>query len=741
MISIRPAARALACVVTLMLWAGPVLAQVTGTVRVSVRDEQNLAVANAEVTLKSATSAWTQTEKADARGEALFAAVPVGQYAVSAAFEGFSPAARQIAVASNVVNPVSLQLSVAGLSQDVQVAGTVQTINPESSRTETLVQRRDILREAGVDQTGSLAMITNNAPGAYMLHDHLHSRGGHGVSWEIDGVPVPSSAMAATGSQFDPKDVDALEINRGGLSTSVGDRPYGVFNVVPRSGFEDSRFGDVTATYGSYQMANVHVALGDHSASERWAYFASGSANRTDFGLERVDIPVRHDGETGFSGFTSILYNRSTHDQFRFVSSSRTDRYQVPNVAEQQLLGIDDREVGTDSFTTLTWLHSTDAGTVLTVAPYFHFNRQQYLGGPADPLVTTDHKDANYVGGYVSWARPVGKHTLRIGTDSFTEHDAGLFSLRETTAPSRFAQETQVIWSSVAALFAEDSYHASSWLTVNGGLRFERFHGEISEHDTSPRAGVAVNIPGLGVLRGSYSRYYEHPPTSTIAGPVLDFALSQGFGFLPVRGEHDEVWEIGLGIPVHGWTFDVDAYRNIVANLQDHDVLGNSNLLLPLTIANGRVRAFESTVRSPRLFNRADVRSAFAYQLAQGRGVVTGGMTDFEPPGAGYFDLDHDQRVTFNTSATVDLPRGFWVSGTVLVGSGFLLGDGPDHLAAHTTADLAAGVTIHTRLGLRLSATNIANSDYFTGLNNAFAGTHYGAPRQVSAQLTYKFHY
>jgi len=317
---ISPIARSLVCAVLLMLADGPAWAQVSGTVRVSVRDEQNLAVASAEVTLKSATSAWTQTQRADAQGDTVFAAVPVGQYAVTAAFEGFSPSSRQIVVASNVVNPVPLQLAVAGLSQEVQVPGTVQTINPESSRTETLVQRRDILREAGVDQTGSMAMITNNAPGAYMLHDHLHSRGGHGVSWEIDGVPVPSSAMAATGAQFDPKDVDALEINRGGLSTSVGDRPYGVFNVVPRSGFEDKRFGDITATYGSYHMANVHIALGDHNSSERWAYFASGSANRTDFGLERVDIPVRHDDEKSFSGFTSILFNRSTHDQFRFVS-------------------------------------------------------------------------------------------------------------------------------------------------------------------------------------------------------------------------------------------------------------------------------------------------------------------------------------------------------------------------------------------------------------------------------------
>jgi outer membrane receptor protein involved in Fe transport len=188
------------------------------------------------------------------------------------------------------------------------------------------------------------------------------------------------------------------------------------------------------------------------------------------------------------------------------------------------------------------------------------------------------------------------------------------------------------LWSSVAALFAEDSYRATAWLTVNAGVRFQHFKGSISEHATTPRIGVAANLPGIGVLRGSYSRYYEHPPTSTISGPVLDFALTQGFGFLPVRGEHDEVWEVGLGIPIRGWTIDVDAYRNDVENRQDHDVLENSNLLLPLTIAKGRVRAFESTLRSPKLFKRLELRYAFAYQRAQGRGAITGGMTDFEPP-------------------------------------------------------------------------------------------------------------
>jgi len=243
-----------------LLTAHTVLAQVSGTVRILATDQQHLPLPTAEVTIKAAASAWLQTALANLEGEAVFPTVPVGQYVVTVTFESFSPAERQIVVASNTVTPVTVQLQIAGLAETVEVAAVIQRINPESSRTETVVGRNDIIRDPGADQNGSLAMITNNAPGAYMLHDHLHSRGGHGVSWEIDGVPVPSSAMAVVGSQFDPKDVESLEINRGGLSTNLGDRPYGVFNVVPRSGFEASRFGDVTATYGSHQLGSIHAS-------------------------------------------------------------------------------------------------------------------------------------------------------------------------------------------------------------------------------------------------------------------------------------------------------------------------------------------------------------------------------------------------------------------------------------------------------------------------------------------------
>src|SRR5436853_3970382 len=106
------------------------------------------------------------------------------------------------------------------------------------------------LREDRQNESPGRGGVRRRAVWELVMHDHLHSRGGHGVTWQIDGVPVPNSNLATVGSQFDPKDVDYLETKRGGLGANYGDRSYGVFNVVPRSGFEGQKFGEFLATYG-----------------------------------------------------------------------------------------------------------------------------------------------------------------------------------------------------------------------------------------------------------------------------------------------------------------------------------------------------------------------------------------------------------------------------------------------------------------------------------------------------------
>jgi hypothetical protein len=82
-----------------------------------------------------------------------------------------------------------------------------------------------------------------------VTHDMLHMRGGHQVEWLIDGVPIPNTNIANNlGPQIDPKDIDYLEVQRGSYDADYGDRTYGIFNVVPRTGFERDRECDLVIT-------------------------------------------------------------------------------------------------------------------------------------------------------------------------------------------------------------------------------------------------------------------------------------------------------------------------------------------------------------------------------------------------------------------------------------------------------------------------------------------------------------
>src|ERR1051325_462348 len=97
-----------------------------------------------------------------------------------------------------------------------------------------------------------------------------------------------------------------------------GDRTYGVFNVIPRSGFERNREIEVLATYGNFDQTDSQVSIGDHT--ERFAYYASVSANRSDTGLMPPEPNALHDDNNGVSGFTSLIFNATPDDQLRLAA-------------------------------------------------------------------------------------------------------------------------------------------------------------------------------------------------------------------------------------------------------------------------------------------------------------------------------------------------------------------------------------------------------------------------------------
>jgi len=706
-------------------------AQSLGTVRGIVHDPQHRPLQNATVTLGS------KTVRSDSNGEFTITDLPEGQAVLRVSGEGFAALEQQVNVVSDKTPVLHLQLELAGVKASVEVSGALSKLNTQSSTVRTGVTPQEIAETPGADQTNSLAMITDFTPGAYMVHDMLHMRGGHQVNWFLDGIPIVNTSIAANVAPLvNPKNVAELDVERGGFSGEYGDRTYGLFNVVTPSGFERNNEAELIASGGSFWSTDDQFNIGSHT--QRFAYFASVDANRSQLGLSTPVSQVIHDQESGVGGFLSLMYNATPKDQLRWIASLREDHYQIPNVQDQQDLGLRDLDLERDYLAGFHWMHTFSEGVLFTVSSYYHFNSAHYIGGPQDtPFILDDNNRSHYFG-----ARPVlqvqkGKHNARIGLDVWAQHDNSFFGLVGSPDGGSLQQQA-AHWANSTALFLEDQYRATSWLTLDLGLRLTHYGGLVNENAADPRLGGSIRIPRLNwVLHGYYAYYYQPPPLDSLSGPLLQFALAQGYGFIPLAGERDIQHDIGLAIPLGGWSVELDNFHTSGRNFLDHDVIGNSGIFIPLTDLGAIISGTEVTVRSPRLFHVAQLRLAYSNQIAQGIAPVTGGLLEFI--GTGNFLLDHDQRNTATAVLSLTLPKRMWMTPAYQFGSGFMNGNGPSHLPPHSTFDLSIGKRFGENLTISASAVNIGNSRYLLDTSNTFGGTHYVNPREIYGEVRYRF--
>lgn len=457
-------------------------------------------------------------------------------------------------------------------------------------------------------------------------------------------------------------------------------------------------------------------------------------------GLGTPVAQVIHDQTSGEGGLVSLIYNATPKDQLRWLASLRGNHYQIPNDSDQQAAGIRDLDLEQDYLAGFHWTHTFSDGVLFTLSPYYHFNSAHFLGGPQDtPFILDDNGRSNYLGARSTLQVQKKRHNARVGVEIWGQHDNTFFGLTANPGGG-VLQQTEANWANSDAVFLEDQYKATNWLTLDLGLRLTHYSGLVSENAVDPRLGGTIRIPRLNwFLHGYYAYYYQPPPLDSLAGPSLQFAEAQGFGFIPLPGERDIQHDIGLTIPVRGWSLDVDHFHTSARNFLDHDVIGNSGVFVPLTDLGAIISGNEVTVRSPRLFNTAQLRIAYSNQIAQGIGPITGGLLEFAP--TGNFLLDHDQRNTVATVLSLSLPGNFWANPAYQFGSGFLNGDGPAHLPPHSTFDLSVGKRFGERWSIAANAVNIGNARYLLDTSNTFGGTHYVNPREIYGELRYRFHF
>ena len=352
-------------------------------------------------------------------GEFDFTSLPIGSYTVTVTAEDFEPMQQEVIVKSDTSPVLHCELNVAGIKQSVAILENPVEATTQSVTPTTMVDREDIRETPGADRSNGMEMITDYVPAAYVTHDMLHMRGGHQVEFLIDGVPIPNTNIASNlGPQIDPKDIDELEVFRGSYDADYGDRTYGIFNIVPRTGFERNNECELVLSFGNFYQTNDQISCGGHT--DRFAYYLSANGNRSNYGLQTPIAQVFHDADNGYGGFGSFIFNPNPRNQFRLVTSLRQDYYQIPidpdpNSSGNQILassgnspsyGLRDGEREPDGYVVFSWVRTFNRNLVLTVSPFYHYNGADYHGGPNDyPVISTVTQTANYGGGQVGIER------------------------------------------------------------------------------------------------------------------------------------------------------------------------------------------------------------------------------------------------------------------------------------------------------------------------------------------------
>jgi len=763
-------------VLPLLLSASFAWASIFGTVQGVVHDPQHRPIAGAQVELHAANSNLVLHAISGQDGAFSIPSVALGDYRIVVTKDGFAVQQQTITLASDTSPVLHFELQIGAVQQTVSVEALPPTANVNSATTTTLIDREDIANTPGADRTNSMAMITDFVPGAYMTHDMLHMRGGHQLNWQIDGVEIPNTNIASNlAAQIDPKDIDYIEVQRGSYTADVGDRTYGVFNVVPRSGFERSREAELVINAGNFLQTNDQLNFGDHT--EKFAYYASVNGNRSDYGLAPPIGQVIHDADNGYGGFVSLIYNRTPSDQLRLLSLAREDFFQIPYDPNQNDFenlqydssGLRDVQHEADIAEAFSYLHTFNASTVGQVSPFYHHNKVDYNSSPNDlPVATTYDRASNYGGAQMSVNTVVARNSLQAGLYSFGQHDNELFGAIFNDDSANNFSNRDAASGGIVEEYVSDNYKATSWLTIIAGLREAQFRGSFAENETDPRVGLAVRVPKLNwVFRGFYGRFYQPPPLLTVscgttsagssATPncsVQEYAQGTGTSFAPLHGERDEEHQFGVQIPFRGWLLDVDTMKNRVNNFLDHSNIGESSIYLPITVDGALIRAWELTLRSPRLWKLGQAHVAYSNQIAEQRGAITGGLICYpaDSPSCAvsnaYVPLDHDQRNTLNVGFDAKLPWRAYASTNVYYGSGFVNGV-PDpttpypnaYLPQHTTFDLAIGKTFSEKLSASVTATNAANRRVLLDNSLTFGGFHYNDPREIFGEVRYRFRY
>jgi outer membrane receptor protein involved in Fe transport len=778
--------------------------QNTGAIHGVVTDPTGAVIASAAIVVQMDGTAIVRNSATDEQGRYQIVGLPFGRFSMRVTAAGFHPAdsAGELSSSNSFLHDVRLEVERIADSTTV-VQHLLIEADVSSSRHNFSALSISELPKLAPNRGMSSTLKT--LPGVVEEENgRLHIRGSEvQPQYVLDGVPIADNLSGIFGTELDTEDMQVVEVFTGNIPAQFGGNTSAVVNVSTKSGLDTPWHGRVRLSAGSFKTRSGETQFSGRVG--RLGIFGSADTTHTrrfldppeaaddDEGVQKDEDEAEersiHNGGGIVRLFTRFDWRRSDRDVFRLSLSTSGANLQVPNSAESQASGQDQRQELRDDFQSLAWNHTFDPKTVLDIA----LSRRSSLSHLLDPLKTgfpfyaAQNRRQRTEGIHGNLSRAWTRANLLVGGEIYRHpiHEEFRAALADIEDPddmnepiARYTVAAPFVFDEKktgtrSAIFAQSRLHLSRRLSADVGLRFDRYRIVAHKNGVTPRVGIAYYLSRTNtVLRAAYNRLFHTPPLENLLLSSMPTAgvLSRGADpmttriVLPERQNH---YEFGFQQQL-GQHLRVDAVRYIknIRNFSDEEQLLTSGIIFPVSIAKADIRGTELRL------DLLDLRGVKAYaSYANARANITTPITGglflndeedgeeavFAIPGVN-LPADQDERNEIHFGTTYLHKSGTWVGLSGRFDSGL-----PTHfdvseyatfdptiraqldpirqrIKPRTILNIAGGIKLFrdspNPLSLQLSVNNLFDRFYLYNFRSAFSGTHLGRPREVTLGVT-----
>ncbi len=713
--------------------------------------------------------------------------IAAGTYAISVHYIGYRSVSQPLVIGATATATQQLKFALAPVGLNLEAVQVVApaTVTVDTRSGDQVFKQNDF--HGAPTMTTSQIIQESLAGAARAPTGEVHIRGQHAeYTYYVDGVPVPPGISGSLNELFDPQVVNQINFQTGGWDAEYGGRNAAIVNIatkIPSGGFH----GSFSGYGGGYSASTVSGQTGSNgeagtisSNSGPWGFFLSGARQFSDMRIEPVELDSAtnhisnfHNDGTDYYGFGKLQYSPSTHDIFTLEGNMSTTTFAIPYDSTGGTFQ-NDHQNDANSFVNLGWHHlvgdpdadGKTAGDFFGGLFYRHASLRYDPDAHDDPSFqffpdTTlyniaENRSANIYGLKADYAfRPGHETEFKFGTLSSITTGHEDFS---TFNPTSTGPQSDVDLSGHdIGVYGQVSYAPVEWVEFRTGVRYDSHAAPNTpvQSQVSPRFRINFFPSPTTTAYLYYGRLFM--PTNIEDLRTITSISQGGEAAQPTLPERDNFFEAGLvqRFPEAGIVTKLSAYHKESSPGIDDNTIPGSAIVTDVNIEHVHITGIEGVLEvRPRGPVSGYINAALNH--AYGYGTITGGFFPDQPP-SGFFDLDHDQRVSIVASATYS-PNNFFVSGSTIYGSGLTNGVDPSDcnckygtglfdfnsgikVAPSTIFNASAGYMVRvggTQFTPELYIDNLFNKTYL--LKGAFfSGASVGRPRSFQLRLKAAF--